>query len=1325
MRNTTRKCLALFLAVLQLAVLFPLTAFAENADQSNSETPVLNEMKVGTVQFQSFNFLGDNATGSDGVDYTSTFYYTDDFFSPSAIHETNSTSLKWSDLTASEMSLASMSFDFATAAYATNVGNVKNATSRTWDNTDYSDKAVNARNLLTTCGFEGFEAYDYNHAPTNDSIAYVIAHKKITVWDETANDNKEFTLVAVGVRGAGYGAEWASNVTIGNKSNNQLPANGRHWGFDDAAVTICAGIRSYLTAHNITSDAKYWITGFSRAGATANLVAGYVTDGAESTYHTHQRDVYGFTWECPKGAAKSESALNYKNIHNIINAMDAVPKVSPDAFQHQRLGVDYVMPYYGNTSTSENTAYYTRMREVLKTIAVGAYNYGGESYQADPLIEYTDPANYPYNRTMTVYTITATRLIGDAIDGVLMDNFGTVEATGSNKKLTAKYIDKFIDDLINVFLVSGAWSGKIGASNTTSALNNRTKFIAEYQAHFRNVLGYLLDYSGPAFLGMVDALIDAVGDQMSMSNTVTNAGLGLAFLNFYEYPTSTYKWGVPPFIDPWVGSPSWAGQTRRAVLVSEAQPVVKNVIRNMVGDFIDPQGITRTTFENSMDKLVELVVNLYADELSRYNSNYFGTTLHYMWQILCVHEQEVVMSWIKSLDSNHMNRSARTITIPAGCDATLYEFRPEFEGNLNDELDTSAPVVAEVKNGALVTETLKDQRIYSTTSNGNIDIRYPASLQIRADIKSASGFNTGTVKVADYRTTNAYINVSNGKSQYETTTLNSSTGYSSVTSTTATNVTAANTALSNYGVALAAGDTLHILADEIGEFNENKPQTYSLSIDKVPEVTVLDYGTPSDAAGTDQSSAILLGVNKTSESTVDNSHGIKTRQTQLTIPASSVYYDDDFNRTDLTGDPGDTIFSSAAEILDVENTTQYWYKFQGSRVDVYCTTYNQEGTGENAVTPGYVQAKVLAADKQTVVQTATIRNQSDVVRYNVPTLSFDGLTPGETYYLVLNVLKSSNYKLDGIRVYNAIADQSAYEGSSEQYGAYINLRDALVNNGSSFESFNGAVSGALFIDDPDKLELEQQQIDGTTGEPVFDDEGEPVKVKVYKDSFEAYQKNSPKNEIYLDEGETITFTLTSTAQQPGTKLWVGLSAPDDGKNTGRVKINGTEVPVNSAVDTYYEITAEMLEGRNGSVTITNTTDSLISVTNLKITGNQDIYNAVTAPKAKASSLSVEDAMATTLSVEDAMPLVFAPLTMRTVMLAANDGVDPEVITAEPETSDEPETPDDPEVIDEPEETPEPTPTPVPTPAPTPTPTPHSIASFINAVFRSISRLFRF
>ena len=1344
MRTTSKRILALFVLLAQLLALLPvLSPRAQATDATAPETPALNKTIVGTVNFQSFNFLGDNASGSDGVDYSSTFYYSDDYFSPSAIHETTTAYLKWSDLSDDEMSLASMSFDFATAAYATNVGNVKTATSQTWANTDYSDKAKNARDLLTACGFDGFEAYGYDHAPTNDSIAYVIAHKTITVWDETVNANREFTLIAVGVRGAGYGAEWASNVTIGDTATNKLPANGRHWGFDNAAAEICSAIQTYLSDHNITQDAKYWITGFSRAGATANLVAGYVTDGAASTYHTRQQDVFGYTWECPQAASTNENALNYKNIHNIINAMDAVPKVSPDAFKHQRLGVDYVMPYYGNTTSTQNTTYYTNMREVLKTIAVGAYNYKGEAYTEDPLISVTDPQNYPYNRAMTIYTIKPTQLISDALNDRLAENFGTSAVTGSDNKLgTNIYIDKFIDNLLDVFLVSKAWIGDIGGSRT--ALQNRTTFISDFQSDFRNVLGYLLDYSGPAFLGMVDALIDAVGDQLSISNTATNAGLGLAFLNFYEYPTSTYKWGVPPFIDPWVGKPSWAGNTRRAVLIDEAKPVVKNVVRNMVGSsFTDPQGITRTQFEASMDKLVELVVNLYADELSKYNSNYFGTSLHYMWQILCTHEQEVVMSWIKSLDQNHINRGYRTLTVPKGTDVKMYLCRADRGETLG--FDTNAPLVAEVKNAAFVPltapngaqEQTLDDRISVTESGANMVIRYPSLLDLRFDVTTDTAIPDFEFAFSDYRTNAMATALSDGEAQYDP----AQSIASNYTRFTSNGANTWNTLSNSNTIPLAPNETLSITARHTASYNENDTSSNLFyNMRKHADTTrVIDFSTVTTVANDAQTLSGETNVNgrflrnataKTvtyqlnseaqlssgnavlstrfadvdTASVTHSAIGRLTQDESLTVvPASSIYYDDNLNGQTFTSDGhgySSDINDAAVSKSAADVSGAYYFTFYGTGIDIYCTTHADGG---------YVSAGLFKCDYSKTNQLTdrvtdalnkpiTVKNQSSTARYNTPTISFSNLEPA-TYTVKLSANTDAQYKLDGIRVYNPVqagtAAAAVQDTAGEGNATYLNLRALLVNDNSGFSVTKptgsnspvdkDAISGVLYIDGATNVKTESHW---------YKDEGAETEtwhettMPLYASEFTAYEKNGPKSEIYLSEGESITFQLNTDKVKAGTKVWVGLSAPETGSGTVTITGRTGNVDVTSVMDMYYDITVQT----GGSVTITNTSEdgALISITNLKITGIPDLLkgedgNSVDTPRGGTDANTTESEGMTSEQILAAKRAVFQPVTLTTVRMAANDGVDPEAVVTEPETPEVPDTPDVPETPETPDE----------------------------------------
>lgn len=1321
MKQTMKKTLAFLLVLVQLFVLFPaLQPQAKAVQTESTAVPVLNKTIVGTVKFQSFNFLGDNDNGSDGVDYTSTFVYTDDYFASSAINTTaESTTSDWDKLTSNELSLAACSIDFAVASMTSAEGDVLTASTQTWNNSDYSDKDKNVIDFLSKCGFSNIEpSATMRVRPTNDSIAYTIASKPITVWDETDRANKTYTLVAVGVRGAGYGQEWASNVTIGTPGNGSSVV--RHKGFDDGAQTVCEAVRAYLSAHGITENVKYWVTGFSRAAAVANLAAGYITD-APAVYHTSGRpdagspDVYAYTWECPQAASTSENALRYRNIHNILNAMDAVPKVSPGSFNHQRLGIDYRMPYHGNTTEGQNETFYLRMRDALQTIAVGAYNYGGKSYQEDPLIGYTDPSQYPYNRTMTVRTITATQLIADAVGGSLMDNFGTVNATGSNRKITPKYIDQFLDDLIDVFLVSKAWVGDIGSGRTP--IQNRTTFINNFQNDIRNVLGYLLDYSGPAFLVLVDKLIGGVGDQLSLSNLFDNGGLALAFTNFYTDPTGSYS-----RLNFLVGD--WRGQPKRTVLISEAQPVVKNVIKNMVGSsFRDPQGISESTFNSSLDHLVELVVNLYADELSRFNSNYFGTTLYYMWQILSVHEQETVMSWIKSLDDNFIS-DVRKITLPGNADIDMYVFREGMEGALSasasDAVDAHGALVASVRSGAFVpltgadgkTYDRLDDRITLTQSGGNVVITYPGTIDLRFDVQGNDA-DLG-LQLTDLQPKNTV----NTKS----TATRDSKGHITATQIVTDSMTqqdntptasAINTFSNGNAIDLAAGEALSVIAWH-GSNQVLNAKDASYALYKTTQKTVVaDFGsivTSKNATlkeGSSSSNGVFApsgndvvyqlyaaksGANTTLNdafTAVDTARtdlqsiGLLQRGEKLTVvPASSVYYDDDLAGQSFTSDG----HGYSADIVDAMVSTNaqatdgtFYYTFYGSGIDAYCTTDDESGYVSAAVFRGAGADACVKANRVGSAQTVSGQT-AGAPKYNTPTISFMDLGGQDTYTLKIVANNSAKFKLDGVRVYHPVqADSAAAEAQAEAGEGnvlYLNLHELLLNADQGFsvqpitgmdEEFDkSTVSGVLFIDNADALVTESH----------YDADGEwhEEMTQLYATQFEAYRANSPKNEIYLSSDQAITFQVNTDKAPAGSTIYIGMSAPETG--SGEVSVTGSgSKPVTSVMDMYYGVTVPT----NGLITITNAGESLISLTNLKIPN---------VPEAKSVS-----AMPAPEKIF-AMRAFFAPVTTETVELAAAQ--ETETVTVQPD----PTSPPIGDLISQ------------------------LISSFVQNLFSSISRLFR-
>lgn len=245
-------------------------------------------------------------TYSDDKNYEADCWYSDDYFMNSS-YEYNP-------------SMATTSLCFAMSAFGSANGG------------DYTTKSENARKFLNSIGIADGDIScndNFTVKPTTDSIGAVCGSKKVYLGD------KEYTLIALAVRGGGYEREWASNFTIG--------LEGQHQGFAKAKRDVLDFLRSYIKDKGITGPVKLWLTGYSRAGATANLVAGAIDNGESlGTGITYEnKDVYAYCLEPPKGALKSEiNDKKYNNIFNIINPADPVPYVAPAELGFARFGVD-------------------------------------------------------------------------------------------------------------------------------------------------------------------------------------------------------------------------------------------------------------------------------------------------------------------------------------------------------------------------------------------------------------------------------------------------------------------------------------------------------------------------------------------------------------------------------------------------------------------------------------------------------------------------------------------------------------------------------------------------------------------------------------------------------------------------------------------------------------------------------------------------------------------------------------------------------------------------------------------------------------------------
>ncbi len=317
------------------------------------------EIKKGDWEFTTrtlaasgnFRFLGNNDTT---MSYT--YSYSDDYFKKSSYNY--------------DHDLANMSISLALSAF-----NAEEILQNGYDDSDNlsdADKiakdniaAKNVVDLLEQIGFgeknnqKKIDISGYGKAPEKNSIGVAIASKPIK------HDSDEYTLVVAAVRGSGYQSEWGGNAYVGDSGN--------HKGFQIAADQIVAKLKDYIYRNGIHDKLKIWITGYSRAAATANLAAGALDDGALfkghnaltlSSVQLDPSDIYAYTFETPMGVLADDDSVylkKYTNIFNIVNPIDLVPKVAPEGWSFARYGVDQFLP------TAETTYnYYNTIKDVRK-----------------------------------------------------------------------------------------------------------------------------------------------------------------------------------------------------------------------------------------------------------------------------------------------------------------------------------------------------------------------------------------------------------------------------------------------------------------------------------------------------------------------------------------------------------------------------------------------------------------------------------------------------------------------------------------------------------------------------------------------------------------------------------------------------------------------------------------------------------------------------------------------------------------------------------------------------------------------------------------------
>lgn len=413
--------------------------------------------------------------------------------------------------------------------------------------------------------------------------------------------------------------------------------------------------------------------------------------------------------------------------------------------------------------------------------------------------------------------------------------------------------------------------------------------------------------------------------------------------------------------------------------------------------------------------------------------------------------------------------------------------------------------------------------------------------------------------------------------------------------------------------------------------------TVSSGTKSIESVSEAQYGTATIVDGkiTYQLTKQLTGVEvltytakATATSGVESDNKTATAKVYI-IPATSMYYEENFGnlvtytdnnnvatwtsevtaQTDpqepgVVGTVGDSPYGSDAAYLNDSGDSNGTSKHLDTTNGYASFSYSFTGTGTSffartGATAAYMQVIVKASDG-TEVNNLRRNNIYKAVDgtdvgtlYNIPVYTIDGLSYG-TYTVTVTVMQAKenlnrgkDFYLDGIRVINplnstdtnASVAKAAYAADGEANMSVVTLRQKLIGDAQLNEddtiSWNEGDNFVLFTD--------------TNGEIT---------------SAEEYKSNGPKEEVYLNNGHSVTFSLTNW--DPNTnKIYLGIKAP---VGNGTVSINGNTLTINNAADCYYDISSYATittdaDSINTATFEVKATSSLISVTNIKVTGN--------------------------------------------------------------------------------------------------------------------------
>ena len=427
----------------------------------------------------------------------------------------------------------------------------------------------------------------------------------------------------------------------------------------------------------------------------------------------------------------------------------------------------------------------------------------------------------------------------------------------------------------------------------------------------------------------------------------------------------------------------------------------------------------------------------------------------------------------------------------------------------------------------------------------------------------------------------------------------------------------------------------------------------------------------------------LYAAEITTGSTEEGGDDIKyyRYQTVSVIPATTVYYEDNFGNTEDDNKTNGIVFSGA------------WLK-EGTGADSEQDNGTVIGDGHPyGNDSSYKNDTVFSAGSAHVV-TGT-KNADTTASFTFKGTGFDIIsrTDSQSTSIAIQVTDSkgktiSSKKVDNMYKSGTLYQIPVYEWRSADYDLIYGEYTVTIIVGQSGTA-NTFYLDAIRIYDPidpdgdDAAEAEEKYLEDKEANAVITElrrmlleqyaEGTLTGL-IYVDginttSVGTYENIGPNNEIYLKKGQSIGLAIKTTGDPASVQL--GAKAPNGAVSfkVGSDIDADREITLNTATDMYYDISDSLnfVVSESGEKTanmvVTNTSaeeDVILSLTNLKVTYGDS---------GMSYSLFVDEAV-----VEN----TFAVVNARLAVIE-----EPE----EPEIPEEPETPDEPETPEKPDENP--------------------------------------